>query len=79
MLQRMGHAVEAAHDGAEAVRMVRVTPCDLILMDMQMPIMDGYAATIELRRSGLTTPIIALTAYAMSDDRDKCLVGGCNA
>ncbi len=78
-LSSAGASVVSAMNGQTAIDLATTQPFDLILMDMQMPIMDGYAATIELRRRGLTTPIIALTAYAMSDDRDKCLVGGCNA
>jgi CheY-like chemotaxis protein/HPt (histidine-containing phosphotransfer) domain-containing protein len=77
-LQDAGAVVSSAEDGKIAVDMAMSQPFDLILMDMQMPVMDGYAATADLRRRGLKTPIIALTAYAMAEDRAKCLASGCD-
>ena len=77
-LEDAGAIVSSAEDGQIAVAKAMNQPFDLILMDMQMPVMDGYAATAELRRRGLKTPIIALTAYAMAEDRAKCLASGCD-
>jgi CheY-like chemotaxis protein/HPt (histidine-containing phosphotransfer) domain-containing protein len=77
-LTAAGADVVVADNGQIAVDMATKEPFDLILMDMQMPVMDGYAATTELRRRGFTTPIIALTAHAMAEDRAKCIASGCS-
>jgi CheY-like chemotaxis protein/HPt (histidine-containing phosphotransfer) domain-containing protein len=76
-LGEAGASVTAALNGRIAVDLAATQIFDLILMDMQMPVMDGYAATAELRRRGLATPIVALTAHAMVADRDKCMAAGC--
>ncbi|MBX3385297.1 MAG: PAS domain-containing protein [Phycisphaeraceae bacterium] len=81
-LRRAGAEVDLAQDGVEAVDLARElkragTPHDVILMDMQMPRLDGYAATTLLREEGYERPIIALTAHAMTGDRERCLAAGC--
>jgi signal transduction histidine kinase/CheY-like chemotaxis protein len=80
ILQKMGHTVAVANDGAAAVLMLSQQEFDLIAMDMQMPLMDGLEATQQIRVSELGTarhmPIIAITANAFDDDRRKCFEAG---
>jgi PAS domain S-box-containing protein len=83
LVKRLGADVEVAENGQSAVEMTMAArdtgqPFDLILMDMQMPILDGYQATKRLRAKAWRGPIVALTAHAMTDDRQKCLDCGCN-
>jgi CheY-like chemotaxis protein len=79
-LGRMGYDVTMALDGGQAVEMARASSFDLILMDMSLPILDGWEATRQLRASPATqsVPIIALTAHAMSGDRQKAIEAGCD-
>jgi signal transduction histidine kinase/CheY-like chemotaxis protein len=79
-LRRAGASVTVADNGRLACERVResAAPFHVILMDMQMPEMDGYTATSALRAAGCTTPIIALTAHALVGDRDRCLAAGCS-
>ena len=83
VLRKAGAEVELADHGEEARELAlrcwrEGRPFDVVLMDMQMPRMDGYTATRLLRDEGYPGPILALTAHAMSGDRDKCLAAGCD-
>jgi signal transduction histidine kinase/ActR/RegA family two-component response regulator/HPt (histidine-containing phosphotransfer) domain-containing protein len=78
LVERSGARVRTAENGQMALDLVGGARFDVILMDMQMPVMDGYTATITLRERGFTGPIIALTAHAMKGDRRKCEQAGCS-
>jgi len=79
MLAETGAQVDTAENGCVGIERVLATNYDVILMDMQMPVLDGFRATAELRRLGLTVPIIALTAHAMSAELERCQQVGCSA
>jgi signal transduction histidine kinase/DNA-binding response OmpR family regulator len=83
MLQKEGHTLTLAENGLEAVRLYQLERPDLILMDLQMPELDGIRATRKIRAaeesSGYHTPIIAMTAYAMAGDSERCLQAGMDA
>ncbi len=80
ILRKAGAAVQVVSDGAAAVAVMqsREVPFDVVLMDMQMPVMNGCDATRRLRELGFTLPIIAFTANASTDDRDACFAAGCD-
>ena len=82
MLEKMGHSLTIANNGNEALAAFATQPFDLVLMDIQMPEMDGFAATKEIREKEKNmesyTPIIAMTAHAMKGDRERCLAAGMN-
>lgn len=79
ILQAKGYVVSRARDGREGVKLAKELEPMLILLDIQLPVMDGYATARELRTisklSGI--PIVALTSYAMAGDREKALSAGC--
>ena len=81
LLRNAGHTVLSADDAEEGLTLARAALPDLILMDIQLPGMDGLAATTLLKQDPATgaIPVIALTAMAMKQDRDKSLVAGCDA
>ena len=79
-LKRRGYEVVIAVNGADGVEMASLEVPDLILMDMSLPVMDGWEATKNIKATPATEsiPIIALTAHAMSGDREKALAAGCD-
>jgi PAS domain S-box-containing protein len=77
-LKKAGASVDLAENGRIAIEKARTGLYDLVLMDMQMPELDGYETTRSLRASGFELPIIAVTANAMREDSEKCLSSGCN-
>ena len=79
-LARHGHVVTVAVDGQQALDLARGAPPDLMLMDLNLPVLDGWEATRQLRADPLTSgiPVIALTAHAMVGDREKALHAGCD-
>ena len=78
MLEKIGFNIETACDGIEALEKIDTNDFDLIYMDIQMPRMNGYEATREIKRRGITAPVIAVTAAAMDEDRIKCEQAGCD-
>jgi PAS domain S-box-containing protein len=77
LLKKNGASVDVVDNGGEAVQKVLSADYDVVLMDIQMPVLDGFDATRELRRRGFARPIIALTAHAMREERDECMRAGC--
>jgi signal transduction histidine kinase/CheY-like chemotaxis protein len=80
LLEKRGHMVTVAGNGIEALRLLKLSRFDLVLMDVQMPTMDGFQATAAIRKeekaTGKHLPIIAMTAHAMKGDRERCLSAG---
>ncbi len=81
LLENHGYKVVEAKDGVEGVKVAAIEKPDLILMDMQLPLLNGYEATKQIKANEETSkiPIIAVTSYAMVGDREKTLKAGCNA
>jgi two-component system, cell cycle response regulator DivK len=79
-LERKGHHILVAVDGEQGVAIAQTEVPDLILMDMSLPVLDGWEATRQIKAtpSTQTIPVIALTAHAMSGDREKCIAAGCD-
>ncbi|MBW8015546.1 MAG: response regulator [Planctomycetes bacterium] len=78
LLERLGLQVTIAKDGNEALQKVLTGQFDLIFMDIMMPYMNGYEVTMALRKKGVETPVVALTANAMKGDDNKCIKAGCD-
>ncbi len=76
LLKLAGATVEIVSNGREAIEKIKLNPYDILLMDLQMPVMDGFEATKELRKDGYLGKIVALTAHTLSDSREHCLQNG---
>jgi CheY-like chemotaxis protein len=80
LLEKRGHHVQVAGDGREALEKLKTADFDLVLMDVQMPVMGGFEATAAIREmekgTGKHIPIVALTAHAVKGDRERCLAAG---
>lgn len=79
ILKKYGAQTECSDNGADGIQKVMEKNFDIVLMDIQMPNVDGYQATAKLRSLGFKKPIIALTAHALKEDRDRCFSVGCDA
>jgi len=77
-LRRTKAKILWAKDGQEAINMFKDNKIDLVLMDLQLPVMDGYTATREIKKINPEVPVIAQTAHVMSGEREKCMEAGCN-
>lgn len=79
IINKLGHTVLEARDGAAGVETARAKRPDLILMDIQLPVMDGYSAARKIREEAdlANVPIVAVTSYAMIGDREKAISAGC--
>ena len=79
-LERRGYSVVLAHDGEQGVKSAKASLPDIILLDMNLPVMDGWTAASAMKAEPQTQsiPIIALTAHAMAGDREKAIQAGCN-
>ena len=80
ILEKRGHQVIAARDGSQGIELAQALRPALILLDIQLPVMDGYAVAEALRSSPALAhiPIVAVTSYAMPGDRERCLESGCD-
>ncbi|MBN2352183.1 MAG: response regulator [Spirochaetales bacterium] len=80
LLEKAGYEVIAARDGRSGIETAAAVKPDLILLDIQLPVMDGYAVASEIRRNPdlAATPLVAVTSYAMSGDREKTIAAGCD-
>jgi CheY-like chemotaxis protein/HPt (histidine-containing phosphotransfer) domain-containing protein len=78
ILNEHGAEIREAENGFDALEILEKENIDLILMDVQMPVMNGYETTRRIRLLGFTNPIIALTAYAVSEEKDRCIEAGMN-